>query len=314
MPVYVIVIAGVLAVSLISSYIFSTLVLRSRRQPIVRTPQEFGLAYEDIEFKSVDGLTIQGWFIPAGPAGSGEGPDKVIIQTHPMFFNRHGFNARGQGFPPLAFTDVDLLKTTFALNQAGYSVLTFDFRNHGESEAGLSGVGLTEYQDVLGALEYVKNRWSPTVKVGFVSFCMGANSTMTALSKGKGQAGNVKFLVAIQPVSAGVFVRCYLSAVYTPLSLFLYPIVDWLDQVRGGFAFNKMSPLPFARDLELPVLYVQAELDRWTDMKDLQSFYDATPGPKEMWLFSDVIKRFEGYNFVGQNPERILAFIRKYFS
>jgi pimeloyl-ACP methyl ester carboxylesterase len=310
MPIYGIIICVIIVVSLISSYIFSSLVLRSRRQLIVLTPEAYGLAYEDVEFKSKDGLTIKGWFVPAG---SGNSSDKIIIQTHPMFFNRHGFVARGQGFPPLAFTDVDLLKTTQVLNQAGYSVLTFDFRNHGESDPGLSGVGLTEYQDVLGALEYVKNRWSPDIPIGFVSFCMGANSTMTALSKGRDQVGNVKFLAAIQPVSAGVFVRCYLSAVYTPLMLYLYPIVDWLDQLRGGFAFKEMSPLPFAHDLELPVLYVQAERDRWTDLKDIQSFYEATPGPKEMWLFTDVKKRFEGYNFVGENPERILAFIRKYF-
>jgi alpha/beta superfamily hydrolase len=127
--------------------------------------------------------------------------------THPFPFNRHGFIAKNQGFPPLANIDVDLLKTAQALHQAGYPVLMFDFRNHGESEAAVTGVGLNEYQDVLGAVTYIQQRSDLTnPKIGFVSFCMGANSTIVALSKGAELVKNVKFLVAIQPVSASVFV------------------------------------------------------------------------------------------------------------
>lgn len=312
MPLYGTVLIVVLvfgSISLITGIIFSNIILRSRRQPIVKSPLDYGLDYENIFFKSVDDLKIKGWFIPAE---HGLEPDSVIIMTHPMFFNRHGFVARGQGFPPLARTDVDLLEMARALNQAGFAVLAFDFRNHGESESGLSGVGLTEYQDVLGAIEYVKERWSPDIKIGFVSFCMGANSTMAALSMGKEWVENVRFLAAIQPVSAGVFVRCYLKAVYTPLSLYLVPLVDWLNQRRGGFALREMSPLRFARDLSLPTMYVQARRDRWTDLKDITAFYDATPGPKELWLIDDVEDRFEAYNYVGKHPERIIDFARSH--
>jgi hypothetical protein len=34
----------------------------SRRQPTVRTPLAYGMAHEEVEFKSTDGLTIKGWF------------------------------------------------------------------------------------------------------------------------------------------------------------------------------------------------------------------------------------------------------------
>ena len=312
MPIYWIFILLILllaAAVLAISFMFSGIVIHSRRQPIVRTPQEYGMPYESVAFKSTDGLTIKGWFIPA-PSKS----DKVIILTHPMPMNRHGFLAKNQGFPPMFKTDVDLLKTVHALHQAGYPVLAFDLRNHGESEGGITGNGLTEYQDVLGAVNYINNRPDLNVgQIGFVCFCMGAASTMTALSKGKDQIKNARFLVAIQPVTSSVFFRCYLKNVYTPLSLFLVPIVDKIVQWRGGYAFKDMAPGKFARDIEIPTLYVQAQEDPWTELSDIQSFYDATPGAKELWLIEGKMRRFEAYNHVGEHPERMLAFIAKWF-
>jgi pimeloyl-ACP methyl ester carboxylesterase len=307
----IILLAALLAAAVLAtSYIFSGIVIHSRRQPIVRTPQEYGMAFENVEFKSTDGLTIKGWFIPA-PSGQTE---RVILLTHPMPMNRHGFLAKNQGFPPMFKTDVDLLKTMHALHQAGYPVLAFDLRNHGESDGGITGNGLSEYQDVLGAVRYINSRSDLAVQqIGFVCFCMGAASTMTALSKGKDQITNARFLVAIQPITAGLFFRCYMKNVYTPLSLLMIPIVDKIAQWRGGYTFEDMSPGRFARDIEIPTMYVQAKEDPWTELSDIQGFYDATPGPKELWLIEGKMARFEAYNYVGQHPERLLAFIERHF-
>jgi fermentation-respiration switch protein FrsA (DUF1100 family) len=285
------------------------------RQPIVKTPQEYGLDYEDVGFRSADGIDLKGWFIPGKRTVSGDGQDRVIILTHPMTFNRHGFLARNQGLLPLFKTDVDLLTTAAALNQAGYAVLMFDFRNHGESGSGMSGVGLNEYQDIVGAMDYVHNRPDlNSPQIGFVSFCMGANSTIVAMSKAKARFEKVRFLIAIQPVSAEVFVRCYMKDVYTPLSLYLIPIVNTLCQWRGGYALKEMSPLAYARDVEVPTLYVQAKADPWTELSDIESFYEAAAGPKELWLLEGRMRRFDTYNYVGRHPEKIIEFARQHCS
>jgi len=205
MPVYEWIIWIALFFVLISiaiSVVFSNIVLYSKRQPIVKTPAAYGMPFEDVAFPSSDGLKLKGWFIPA----SGDTQKPTLILTHPLPFNRHGFLVKNQGLPPLFWTDVDLLKTAQALHQEGYPLLMFDFRNHGESEGGVTGIGLNEYQDVLGAVQYVESRGAS--HIGFVSFCMGANSTIVALSKGKERLSKVQFLVAIQPVSATVFFHC----------------------------------------------------------------------------------------------------------
>jgi pimeloyl-ACP methyl ester carboxylesterase len=269
------------------------------------------MPYEDVEFKSTDDLTIKGWYIPAPSSQT----DKVIIFTHPMPMNRHGFLAKNQGFPPMFKTNVDLLKTIHALHQAGYPVLAFDLRNHGESDSGITGNGLSEYQDVLGAVEYVHSRPDLQVQqLGFVCFCMGAASTMTAISKGGGEIKRARFFVAIQPITSSVFFRCYLKDVYTPLSLFLIPIVDRIVRWRGGYAFEDMLPGKFAKDIEVPTMYVQAREDPWTELEDIQGFYETTPGAEELWLIEGKMRRFEAYNYVGEHPEKVLAFIEKHFS
>ena len=37
----------------------------TRRSPILRRPDEFGLEYEDVSFQSADGITLEGWYMPA---------------------------------------------------------------------------------------------------------------------------------------------------------------------------------------------------------------------------------------------------------
>jgi uncharacterized protein len=310
MPLYwivIIVVVFLTATILTIGYFFSSVILHPNRQPIVRTPKEYGLAYEDVGFKSTDDLRLKGWFIPV------EGvTDRAIIMTHPFPFNRHGFLAKNQGFPPLCTINVDLLKTALALHLAGYPVLMFDFRNTGESESGVTGVGLNEYQDILGAVTYLRQRADlRNPKIGFVSFCMGANSTIVALSKAADQLQEICFLVAIQPVSADVFVRRYLRAVYTPLSVFLADIVDRFIQWRGGYPLKAMTPIPYAKDINTPTLYIQAPADRWTTVEDTQSIFDAIPGEKEIWWVEGITRRFDTYNYIGEHPERVIEFIGK---
>ena len=125
---------------------------------------------------------------------------------------------------------------------------------------------------------------------------------------------DIEFLVAIQPVSSNAFFSSYLKNLYTPLSLYLIPIVDRFVQWRGGYAFAEMSPLEYAQDVETPTLYIQARQDRWTRPEDVQGFHDATPAPKDLWWIEGPMRRFETYNMVCKDPARLIAFAQKWFA
>jgi len=60
------------------------LIAHSTRTPILRWPNEYGLAYEDVFFPALDGVTLEGWFIPADS-------DRLLICNHPMPCTRYGY-------------------------------------------------------------------------------------------------------------------------------------------------------------------------------------------------------------------------------
>lgn len=57
---------------------------KSYRSPVFRRPDEYGLEYEDVFFPSMDGVGLEGWFIPADS-------DKLAICNHFMPGNRYGY-------------------------------------------------------------------------------------------------------------------------------------------------------------------------------------------------------------------------------
>lgn len=287
----------------VTCYIFAQLTLNPKRQPIVTSPADYGLEYEDIEFYSSDNLCIKGWFIPGDPR-------KILLVTHPMYCNRHGFLVRNKSIFMATKTDIDLLLSIKALNKEGYSILTFDFRNHGISDDGITGVGLNEYHDVLGALEYINQRMDiADAEIGLVGFCMGANSTIIALSKAPDRFSMAKCLVAIQPISMSVFVRSYIRSIYTRLGLITLPLTEFIRRQLGGQPLTKMSPLEYIKDITLPILYVQGRFDPWTELSDIQSFYDNTLSLKKFWWLEDTQSRPEAYQYVGEHPQPMIEFI-----
>lgn len=299
----------VVAIFLGIIYYFSGLLLYPNRQPIVHVPSEYGLEYEDISFTSIDGINLKGWLIPGTS-------DKLIIMTHPMTFNRHGFLAKNQGFMKITKLDVDFLALAKVLKQEGYWILMFDFRNHGESDksqTGRTGLGLNEYQDILGALKYVKSHPSlKNKKIGFVSFCMGANTTIIAMSKARDQFNDVRCLAAIQPISFNVFVRSFIRANYSRLGvLFMFPVLNKICQWRGDYRSVDMSPQTYVKDIRTPCFYVQAKTDRWTELSDIRGFYEETPDPKELLILEDKMERFDTYNYFSTHPEKLIMFLKK---
>jgi pimeloyl-ACP methyl ester carboxylesterase len=324
-------------------YWVSSLLLHARRQPVIRTPGDYSLIHEDVTFQSSDGLTLKGWWI-AAKTGSGmeEGAPAVIL-LHPMFGNRHGFHPQPWAWSRLLSTEVDLLKPACVFHQAGYAVLLFDFRSHGESQSGRCAGGLIENQDVVGAVDYVFSRLAAEApagqpQVGLVGFGLGAVAAIAAIGREKGRAetirvftgdseggvgwseiqpANVKrlrFLAAVQPASSGEVLRGYLHQLFAPLGSVLVPVVDRICQWRGGYPLGEKFLLKFAREVHVPTLYIQSRSGgkgMWANKFDsgvVQRLFEAAPGPKQLWSIEQPLGRLETYAFICDHLERVLEF------
>ncbi|MEL6989038.1 MAG: alpha/beta hydrolase, partial [Bacteroidota bacterium] len=146
------------------------------RTPILKTPEEYGMAFEEVAFETKDGVAIKGWFIPANS-------NKVVISNHFSPGNKYGFAGHLEGLDFAGGFEVNFLPRYKALHDAGYNVLAYDLRSHGDSADGegkISGVGYYEWQEVLASIKFVKQKLeSPSI--GLSSMCIGANATINAM-------------------------------------------------------------------------------------------------------------------------------------
>ena len=106
----------------------------SKRKALDAWPDQFGLPYENVYFKTEDKVQIKGWFIP-----SEEYSAKTVILMHGWGMNRS-----------------DILKNTYFLRDLGFNLLYFDFRALGESGGKTSSIGYLELKDVAPAVRLSK--------------------------------------------------------------------------------------------------------------------------------------------------------------
>ncbi|WP_122619073.1 prolyl oligopeptidase family serine peptidase [Streptomyces sp. Tu 4128] len=268
----------------------------TRRVPVLRRPDEYGLAYEDVTFPSQDGTPLEGWFIPADS-------DKLVIANHPMPANRYGYPGHlPQYATPFADFEINFLPDYQNLHNAGYNVLAYDLRNHGrsgEANGGLVGIGQFEYRDVVGSVRYGRGRMGiDNSRIGFLSRCLGANSTIVAMSRHPEEFDGVRALVAVQPVSLRALAETALAQVSGGISLLESELKN-----LTGFDLDELSPLTYAKDVRVPTLIAQVHHDSSTRPEDVQSIYDnlAAADKKLHWI-EGTTRRFDGYNHFPENP------------
>lgn len=291
----------------IAAYMARRMIAPSR-QPLWATPGDLNIDFENVHFPAQDGVRLAGWFLPAGPDSLRKGATIVLVHGWP--WNRLGESATD----PLAMLDgtsrVDLLRLAFALHRDGFHVFMFDLRNHGESAA-MPPVtfGVQEAKDLLGALAYLNGR-SDVVpnRLGVVGFSMGANTLLYALP----HTDQIKAGIAVQPTSADVFAEGYSNYLLGAAGRVILPLAEQIYRLAGGLQLNSIRPAAVAGGAgDVPILYVQGDGDQWGSAADVQQMAAMTPqasGP----LLVEASHRFEGYQYVIDNPKVVTAFFEQH--
>lgn len=273
----------------------------SMRTPILRRPDEYGMEYEDVFFPSLDGVGLEGWFIPADS-------DRLVICNHFMPGNRYGYPGHLEPWTGFGGFEVNFLPQYKALHDAGYNVLVYDLRNHGRSGAGNGGLvaqGLFEYRDVIGSLHYAKSRKDTSaMKTAMLSVCLGCNSTMVAMHKHPEEFTHIKALLALQPVSARPFVEVAAEKAGIANGPEMF---DFAIRKHHGFGIDELSPIEHAKAVTLPTLVAQVHHDSLVKPSDVQTIYDnlASEDKKLFWI-EGTTRRFDGYNYFSENPQLML--------
>ena len=284
----------------------SNMMVKPSQSPLFDSPTNYGLDYENVEFKAHDGVTLRGWLIKSDT-------DRVIVQSHfGVQCNRGGWSPKGRG--PIApwKKDIKFLRQAKYLSEQGYSVLMYDLRGHGESDIGTIpwvSWGPEEAKDVLAAVDFVSDRPEfANARVGLLSICMGAASTTYAygLSDGLARREYVKAIIAVQPLLYSYFVKAL------GMPGFMERAGAKVSRQRLGFDMAEPNFIDDAPKITVPTLVIQNQNDPWTKLEMVQSYYDALTVKKELRMLDLAESRFAAYDYLGQAPEEFIGWFNQH--
>jgi len=259
------------------------------------TPAQYSCQYEVISFKSSDGVNLQGWLIPRFIREDESLKPRAIITLC------HGYGA----------SKADLLDIAAALAQAGFHILLFDFRRHGESSGSISSIGYLEQLDLQAAINYIKGQKGLRgLKIGVYGFSMGAAvAIMTASS-----SSEIKAIVADSS-----YTNLEIMAIRTFGSQYHLPSFPFIQLTRAlyrayfGISLAESSPLEKIKLLKgIPVFVINGGKDPRVTLENAHQLFTAAPGEKRIWIVPQA-SHGETYLLAGKEYERaLIGFFKKY--
>jgi pimeloyl-ACP methyl ester carboxylesterase len=128
------------------------------------SPSSFGLAFDDVAFRSSDGVELRGWWIGA-PAARG-----TVVMVHGLNRSR-----------------IEMVRRVPFVHAAGWNALLFDLRHHGASGGSTTTFGAREKEDVKAAARLARERSPGPVVLWGVS--LGGASVVLAAAEDPEVAG-----------------------------------------------------------------------------------------------------------------------------
>lgn len=284
------------------------------RQKILKTPADYGLVYENIEFLSTDGIKLKGWWLK-NPSS-----DSVIVVTHGYGANRAGWLGKNKNGEE---EYIDWLAGSVPLYKAGHSLLLFDFRASGESEGDTITMGFREVNDLKGAIQWVLSNEKgtdkdPVGKIGVLGFSMGGNVALRGgiylknlLKENKIRAAAV---VAIGPSIYDTMIRkSFQYWAKVPAPDLIAPMFKVANGLLLGINVSKeLDPTKYVGEISpVPVMYIQSEKDEIGDVSDVLAMFEKTGEPKELIILPDA-SRFEHYKYPAKHPEKVADFFNRH--
>jgi len=304
---FLLIVGGIAGIITALSLLLTRFILRPPRHSQWATPRHFDMPYEEVQFPAGDGVRLAGWFVPA-PEADGT-PRPTLLLVHGWPWNRLGILATDPLNNLPAGAAIELLPLAHTLHQAGYNLLMPDLRNHGQSaSAPPVTFGFLEANDVLGAVDYLQGRAEVDgARLGAIGFSMGANSLLFALPRTEA----LRAVVAVQPTTPALFSRRYARFLLGPLGGIMNAGMSLgFPLLSGGLTLSAINPAFAVSSVShAAVLYVQGGGDPWGSADDVRQMADHTPRGEVKIV--PALTRYDGYQYLVDQPELALAFFEK---
>jgi pimeloyl-ACP methyl ester carboxylesterase len=235
--------------------------------------------FKTISFKSRDGLTLSGRFIPT--------------RNHATILLVHGLGTSSSNMTALARL----------LVQAGFGVFAIDLRAHGNSEGDTSTYGLREADDVAGAVDFLIKRIDVHGdKIGAFGISLGAQAVLRgALKTDKIRALALDGLGPSNLSDHGGRPKSLIRWLNYPLNWAYYLIYQFMIGGRDKGVLEVIGEIA-----PRPTLFIAAGEK---DMYFSRLFFQAAGEPKEILEFPQT----QHAGGLVQNPEEYMRRLTSFF-
>ena len=208
------------------------------------TPDAYGIEYDDVTFRTEDGLNLHGWFVP----GKKSSPDEDLHTLLWFHGNAGNINHR--------LGNIKMLHERVPVN-----VFIIDYRQYGRSEGKISEKGT--YIDAGAALAHLHSRKEINQeKIIFFGRSLGSAVAVELALKEKCRA-----LILETPFTSILEMGKKLYP-FLPVSLLLKTKYDSLSKIRN---------------IKVPILIMHGDKDELVPFEHGKRLYDMANEPKEFY-------------------------------
>jgi uncharacterized protein len=213
--------------------------------------------YEEIGFRTADGLKISGWWLPR------PGSRRVIV------------GLAGHRSPKS-----DMLGIGSGLWRAGNNVLIFDWRSRGQSDVAQHSLAYYELRDAEAAVDYALER-VPDARLGLIGYSMGASVAILLAAR----SAAVRAVVADSPFTGIAEVVAHNAARRRLPARLVVPMADALTGWRYGYRFGLVRPVEAVGAISpRPLLLIHGSADTLIPISHAHELLAAACEPKELWI------------------------------
>ena len=272
------------------SYRIALGVTAAERTDLEDSPADYGVDFEEVEFRSrCDDVLLDGWYL-AGQDGA-----PVVVFVHGVGVTR---------------TACGMTRIAADLNSRGFGALMFDLRGHGLSGGKRLSGGWHERLDVLGAYDYLCGRGFAPEKIGMLGLSMGSGAVALAAAEEPGIRAVVldspyarASEMVVQETSIKMHIPKWLAAVFRPCAEYLASRVFEID-------IPAMAPVESVRDLGYPVLIIHSTDDDRIPLEHGRRVHRAAPEGSVLWEVAD-----SGHNEAStDHPSEYAGRVAEYFA